>query len=244
MKHASWLIIGLLILGSRASAQEEVGTVYDSEPSAEPAPTSAAAQPAAAPAKEEDDRSPYYKKVKGWLWIEATLGVSSYDPDKFGSIDFGSFGNAPKTTGPEYGFAVGTAFGGPFFLGFYWRQANFSDGAIDGSGYKLRKLGLDMQGNLRFIPYVHPIFRLDIGYATMVDGNPFGLSNPNIDGVTFALGVGVRIPIVRWVSFAATFDWNWIGLAVRSTEGSAWMSGQQLGGTFALTFHFIGVRRD
>jgi len=61
--------------------------------------------------------------------------------------------------------------------------------------------------------------------------------------------VGLRIPIVRWMSFAANFDWSYIGLSVRGDSASSgridsWVSGQQLAGTFALTFHFIGVRKD
>jgi hypothetical protein len=51
------------------------------------------------------------------------------------------------------------------------------------------------------------------------------------------------------MSFAANFDWSYIGLSVRGDTASSgridsWVSGQQLAGTFALTFHFIGVRKD
>ena len=51
------------------------------------------------------------------------------------------------------------------------------------------------------------------------------------------------------MSFAANFDWSYIGLRMRGdTTGGVrvdqWISGQQLAGTFAVTFHFIGVRKD
>ena len=58
-------------------------------------------------------------------------------------------------------------------------------------------------------------------------------------------GAGLRIPIIRWMSFAATFDWSLIGLWFQGgPSGSSGVLGQQLGGTFALTFHFIGVRKN
>jgi len=103
-----------------------------------------------------------------------------------------------------------------------------------------------MQGNLRFIPYVHPIFRASIGFAKIFDGSPYAnLPDPDSAGVSFTGGVGVRIPIVRWMSFATTFDWTFVALALRGASGgSSWISGQQFGATFALTFHFIGVRKN
>ena len=231
MKYVVIMMSTLLFFGASASAQEEPASTAESAPTAEPAP--------AAEAPKEEKRSPYYKKVKGWLWLEGFAGPSSYDPDQFGKL--GSGENAAKLKGPEYGFAVGTAFGGPFFLGFFYRQANYGD-------YKLLKTGLDMQGNLRFIPYVHPIFRASIGFARTFDGNPYGLTNDDSAGVSFTGGLGLRIPIVRWISFATTFDWTFVAMVMRGDAGGArvseWISGQQFGATFALTFHFIGVRRD
>ena len=139
------------------------------------------------------------------------------------------------------GFSLGTGFGGGFFLGWYYRQANYDD-------YKLLKTGLEFQPTIR-IPYVHIMFRVDIGFARMFDGNAWGLTGVNNGGVDTTFGVGLRIPIVRWMSFAANFDWSYIGLAMRGTDSGgasvdAWVSGQQLAGTFALTFHFIGVRKN
>jgi hypothetical protein len=200
--------------------------------------------------------------VKGWLWIEGVAGITSYDPDQFGALSLGTGtpggapkergpqwgfslgtgfgGGAPKERGPQWGFSLGTGFGGGFFLGWYYRQADYNT-------YKLMKTGLEFQPTIR-IPYVHIMFRVDIGFAKMFSGNPWGIMNFDSGGVDTTFGVGLRIPIVRWMSFAANFDWSYIGLSVRGDTATgrqtSWVSGQQLAGTFALTFHFIGVRKD
>ncbi len=239
MRWIVFLVIGLMWIGATASAQEAAGAAD------KPGGTSKAAPAQAAPADqapEEEKRSPYYKKVQGWLWIEGVVGISSYDPDQFGSLSLGTgAGGAPKERGPQWGFSLGTGFGGGFFLGWYYRQASYSD-------YKLLKTGLEFQPTIR-IPYVHIMFRVDIGFARMFDGNAWGLTGVNNGGVDTTFGVGLRIPIVRWMSFAANFDWSYIGLAMRGTDSGgnsvdSWVSGQQLAGTFALTFHFIGVRKN
>lgn len=226
-----WVTIVSLVATS-AAAQEEA-------PTAEP---EAAAQQTPTNAPEEEKRSPYYRKVKGWLWLEAVAGPSSYDPDQFGALSVGTTtGGAPKLRGPQWGFSLGTGFGGGFFLGWYYRQANYD-------AYKLLKTGVEFQPTIR-IPFVHIMFRVNIGLARMFDGNAWGLTNVNNGGLDTTFGVGLRIPIVRWVSIAANFDWSYIGLRMRGDDPASgvrveqWVSGQQLAGTFALTFHFIGVRR-
>jgi len=252
MKYVVFLISGLMLLGSTASAQTPADTATESSAATTAAPAEpAAAEPTQDAAKEDEKkRSPYYKKVQGWLWLEAFAGPSAYDPDRFGSLSVSGVPNAPKLNGTQFGFAVGTGFGGPFFLGAYYRQASYTKSAPAGLGYKLMKVGLDMQGTFRFVPYVHPMIRIDIGYARTFDGNPYGLTNTDVDGVDFTLGAGLRIPIVRWMSFLASFDWSFVGLSVRGADpntGSrfqSWIGGQQLAGTFALTFHFLGVRKN
>ena len=238
------IFVGIALLWtSSADAQEDsaVGSVsgYPESSAAAPAET---APPQAAPAEEK--RSIYSKKVRGFLWLEAIFGPTSYDPDQFGSLDVTGLitPNAPKLRGPEYGIAGGIALGG-FFIGAFYRQANYDL-------YKLMKVGVDIQGVFRFIPFVHPMVRLDIFYSRTFDGNPYGLTDASSSGGGVTTGVGVRIPVIRWISIAATFDWSFIGLVVRgdvpgSTERfRSGVSGQQLGATFALTFHFLGVGRD
>lgn len=234
MKYVPITLSALMLIAATASAQEDAAA---EAPAAEASPTEAPA----ADAPEEEKRSPYSKKVKGWLWLEALAGPSSYDPDQFGALSLGSApGGAPKVRGPQWGFSLGTGFGGGFFLGWYYRQADYGD-------YRLRKTGLEFQPTIR-IPYVHILLRMDLGFARMSGGNPWGLANMNNSGLDTTFGVGLRIPIVRWMSFAASFDWSYIGLSMRGDVGGtreqSWVSGQQLAGTFALTFHFIGVRKD
>ena len=241
MKYALWLIAGSVVLGSTASAQEEVGTVDDSQATAA---ESDAAPAADAPKEEEEKRGPYYRKVQGWLWLEGFAGPSGYDPDAHGSLSLGSGTvNAPKVKGPEYGFAVGTPFGGGFFLGWFYRRANYDS-------YGLMKTGVEFQPTIR-IPYVHVMFRVDLGFAKMVDGNPYGLTNVDNGGIVATGGVGIRIPIVRWISFVGSVDWSYVGISMRGddpTSGgapvSSWISGRQMTGTFGLTFQFIGVRKN
>jgi len=246
MKYVIMLVGAALLFSSTAFAQEEssVGTVSEGSTATEAAPSEPAPAPQAAAAPEEEERSVYYKKVQGWLWMEGFVGPSSYDPDQFTSLSLsGGTQSAAKANGPEYGFAVGLGLGG-FYLGGFYRRANYD-------AYKLMKVGLDMQGIFRFIPYVHPMIRIDLFYSRTFNGDPFasGLTNLDVDGGGFTLGAGLRIPIIRWMSFSATFDWTMIGLAVRgndTTGGSvkSGVLGQQLGATFSLTFHFIGVRKN
>lgn len=233
MKYVVFLVGGLLLLSATASAQEEAEAVSEPDAAAEEAPAEAEAPP------EEEKKSVYYKKVQGWLWIEGFVGPTSFDPDSFASLDIGGTPvNAPKVKGPEGGLSIMVGLGG-FGLGWFYRQANYDT-------YKLMKTGLDMQGVFRFVPYVHPTVRIDIGYARMFDGNPYGIPGFESDGFSLTLGAGLRIPIIRWMSFAATFDWTVVGLWLQSSAGggSSAVLGQQLGGTFALTFHFIGVRKN
>lgn len=240
MKHAVLLVATMLMLATSVSAQEKAGTATATQAAAEPAPAPASAP---APAEKEKKRSVYYRKVQGFLWIEAFAGPTGYDPDQFGNLSLeGTSYNAPRLKGPEYGFAALLGLGG-FGIGAMYRQANYSE-------YKLMKVGLEIQGVFRFIPYVHPMVRADIAYARTFSGNPYDLENTDSDGIALTGGVGVRIPIIRWISFAATFDWSFVGLSLRGDiPGSAerfqsWILGQQFGATFALTFHFIGVRRN
>lgn len=232
MKYVAMISSAMMFLSATALAQDDSAT------------TEAAAEATPEAAKEEgDDRGPYYKKVQGWLWIEGFAGPSGYDPDKFGSLTLSGGGqNAPKVKGPEGGFAVGTPFGGGFFLGWFYRQANYGD-------YGLMKTGLEFQPTIR-IPYVHIMFRVDLGFAKMINGNPYGLTDLSNGGIVATGGVGIRIPIVRWISFVGSVDWSFVGLSLKGTDPStsqsvnSWVLGRQVTGTFGLTFQFIGVRKN
>ncbi|MGB5683144.1 MAG: hypothetical protein WBM47_14940 [Polyangiales bacterium] len=232
MKYVAMISSAMMFLSATALAQDGSAT------------TEAAAEATPEAAKEEgDDRGPYYKKVQGWLWIEGFAGPSGYDPDQFGSLTLSGGGqNAPKVKGPEGGFAVGTPFGGAFFLGWFYRQANYGD-------YGLMKTGLEFQPTIR-IPYVHIMFRVDLGYAKMINGNPYGLTDLSNGGIVATGGVGIRVPIVRWISFVGSVDWSFVGLSLKGTDPgtsqsfNSWVLGRQVTGTFGLTFQFIGVRKN
>jgi hypothetical protein len=186
MKYLVVMMSALLLFSVNASAQEEAGATTEPAAASEPVPAETApAEDAPANPPEEDKRSPYYKKVKGWLWIEGVVGISSYDPDQFGALSLGSPtpGGAPKEKGPQWGFSLGTGFGGGFFLGWYYRQADYNE-------YKLMKTGVEFQPTIR-IPYVHIMFRVDIGFAKMFSGNPWGLTNFDSGGVDTTFGVGL-----------------------------------------------------
>ncbi|MGB8224982.1 MAG: hypothetical protein WCF10_20510 [Polyangiales bacterium] len=245
MKYVAILISGLLAFCATASAQQADGAEADSAASAEAAPAEPVPAEATseAPKQEEEKRGPYSNRVHGWLWLEGFVGPSSYDPDQFGSLNLsGSTPNAPRARGVEAGFAVGTPFGGPFFLGWFYRRANYGD-------YGLMKTGVEFQPTIR-IPYVHIMFRVDLGYAKMVNGNPYGLTDLSNGGIVATGGVGIRVPIVRWISFVASIDWSFVGLSLKGTDPgnnsafNSWILGQQVVGTFGLTFQFIGVRKN
>ena len=164
MKYFVFLTSGLVLFGATAFAQDaaeaaEAATESSAVAEAAPAEPAASEPKPEAPKEEEKKRSAYYKKVKGWLWIEGFLGPTSYDPDKFGSLSLAGVPNAPRVKGLEGGFSAFLGLGG-FEIGGFYRQADYTQ-------YKLMKVGLEIQGTFRFIPYVHPIVRMDIGFAKM-----------------------------------------------------------------------------
>ena len=62
-------------------------------------------------------------------------------------------------------------------------------------------------------------------------------------GVAGALGAGLRIPILKWVSIPGDFDYSIIGLVFQGNETvsggrfTAGTAGSAIAGTFALTIH-------
>jgi len=193
--------------------------------------------------EENEAKSAYSKTVQGKMWVEAFVGPSSYDPDRFGAGNpfFGLVDlDIPKVKGPEFGAGFGGALADQLvFLGATYRQANYEIDAGRGS-YKLMKVGADVQFVFRFVPYVHPLIRTGVGYARLFGGN-LSANDAKTNGLYFTLGFGVRVPIVRWVSFVGTFDWSRVTIYPKDGAGFS-LEGSQLGGTFGLTLHFIGVK--
>lgn len=188
------------------------------------------------PAEEEEKRSLYHKKVLGKLRIEGFIGPSRYKPGAF-AIDEDTFAQTfGSVKGPEFGVSLlGAASAeGVSSIGVAYRQANYDV-------FKLMKVGLAAQWAFR-TPYVHPMLRMNVGYAHIFDGAifPSPVDNSPEHGFFVTFGFGVRVPIIRWLSFAATFDWSLISL-FSTGSGSGIAAGSQIGGTFALTVHLIGV---
>lgn len=242
MKEALLFVAAIAVVPNAVDAQGAAAAGTPEPPTTEPAAQTGSDDVVSSSEATEDGSGPYSKRVQGLLWAEFIIGTSWFDPDKYGSTSLPGGGqlDAPRMFGPEWGVAIGVALGG-FHLGASYRRGKYD-------GYKLLKLGIDMKGVFRFVPYVHPLIRLNLYYAGITDGTPYPqLANADIDGGGFTLGAGFMVPIIRWISFTTTFDWSVMGLAVRGTEagGESFRNGvaaQELGVSFAITFHFIGVR--
>lgn len=258
MRWIGIMAAAFLLLGSvtAAHAQSESSPVEEEWPSAVETESSAAAPqqeewPSAVEteAKAEDEgkiknekwAELYSKKVQGGLWVEAFAGPSSYDPDRFKNellqflaptLDF------PTLKGPEFGAAFGGALADDsFFLGAFYRQANYDT-------FKLMKTGMDMQILIR-VPYVHPVVRIALGYSKWFGSN-VSAAGLRSNGFAGTVGGGVRVPIIRWISFLATFDWSGISMIFKSStggSGSVVLGGRQFTGTFALTFHPLAAKK-
>jgi len=227
---------------SSESKDPPAETVADEPPRGDQWPAAVSVEYVDQQKTEDESTSAYSKKVQGKMWVEAFVGPSSYDPDRFGAgnpfFDLVGF-EIPKVKGPEFGAALGGALANQVvFLGAAYRQANYEIGEGRGS-YKLMKVGADAQFVFTFVPYVHPLIRIDVGYARLFGGN-LSANDAKNNGLYFTLGFGVRVPIVRWVSFVATFDWSRVTIYPKGGAGFS-LEGSQLGGTFGLTLHFIGV---
>jgi hypothetical protein len=107
---------------------------------------------------------------------------------------------------------------------------------------------LDLGFLIRAVPYVHPSIRVGFNYYTTTGGLVLPgfdnlVSNVRSNGGGASIGAGIRIPIVKWVSIAADFDYSIIGLVFQGTETltrssfTAGTAGSAIAGTFALTIH-------
>ena len=119
MKHLVLVAFTTLCLASSGLAQES--SVQPQSEYGTPTSDAQTSMTMAPPAPEPDEkRSIYYKRVKGLLWLEGIAGVSSYDPDRFGSFS-GLPAGAVKQRGPEFGGMAGLGLGGLTF-GAVYRQ--------------------------------------------------------------------------------------------------------------------------
>ncbi|HSN80941.1 MAG TPA: hypothetical protein VLS88_00050 [Polyangiales bacterium] len=199
----------------------------------------------AAPEDSADERRAYQKRVGGLVWLEATAGPSRFDATRFRTLDIipSQIQSAiPRVvvSGPELGAALRFR-AGSSTIGARFRRADYEP-------FDLTSVGLDLGFLIRAVPYVHPSIRLAFSYYTttgglVIPGFDDLVSNVRSQGGGASIGAGLRIPIVKWVSIAADFDYSIIGLVFRGTENlsggsfTAGTAGTAIAGTFALTFH-------
>lgn len=202
-----------------------------------------------------EKRKAYEKKVGGIVWLEATAGPSKFDVTRFRSLNI-----IPEqvrqsipslvVVGPEFGAALKFR-AGSSTIGARFKRADYEP-------FDLTSVGLDFGFLIRAVPYVHPSIKLAFSYYTTSGGLglsvpgdlPIDVSIPDVKshGGGASIGAGLRIPIVRWVSIAADFEYSIIGLmfsgtaSVNGTSASitAGTAGTAIAGTFALTFHLGG----
>ena len=202
----------------------------------------------------EDKRKPYEKKVGGIVWLEATAGPSRFDVTRFRTLDVlpdevASLIPSVVVSGPELGAALKFR-AGSSTIGAQFKRANYD-------AFSLTSIGLDLGFLVRAVPYVHPAISLGFGYYTTGGTVPIPeyasfVSDVKSNGGGATIGAGIRIPVVRWISIAADFEYSIIGLVFRGNlqEGAipglsggsftAGTAGSAIAGNFALTFHLGG----
>ena len=210
------------------------------------------------PKKEVEDsgekKSVYEKRVGGIVWLEATAGPSRFDVTRFRSLDvipeqIASAIPSVVVSGPELGAALKFR-AGSSTIGAQFKRADYD-------AFNLTSIRLDLGFMVRAVPYVHPVISLGFGYYTTSGGVPLPqfsdlLSNVKSHGGGATIGAGLRIPVVRWISIAADFEYSIIGLvfsgdvqggAIPGFSGgsfTAGTAGTAIAGNFALTFHLGG----
>ena len=193
----------------------------------------------------EEKKKAYNKKVGGKVWLEATAG-----PSRFNATQFRTLAIVPANVqslipnvvvrGPEFGAALRFR-AGSTTIGARFKRADYEP-------FDLTSIGLDLGFLIRAVPYVHPSIRIGFNYYTttgglVIPGLDNLVSNVRSHGGGASIGAGLRIPIVKWLSIAADFDYSIIGLVFQGNEtitgGSftAGTAGTAIAGTFALTIH-------
>ena len=228
------------IAGNSADAQPAATTLSADERGIE-------LQGGGEPTKEDsaEEHRAYDKRVGGLVWLEATAGVSRFDATRFRALDIvppqvQSVVPSVVVSGPEFGAALRFRTGSTT-IGARFKRADYE-------AFDLTTVGLDLGFLVRAVPYVHPTIRLGFNYCTttgglVIPGFDNLVSNVRSQGGGATIGAGLRIPLVKWVSIAADFDYSIIGLVFRGSENvtggsfTAGTAGTAIAGTFALTFH-------
>jgi len=242
MKRFAFVLGALWILTAGASAQE-LPDSFSVEQNGVPLAGSGEEAKEDVPEK----KKAYDKKVGGKVWLEATAGPSRFDATRFRTLDILPLPPEVRAlipsvvvNGPEFGAAL-RFLAGSSTIGFRFKRADYEP-------FDLTSVGLDLGFLIRAVPYVHPSIRVGFNYHTTTGGLVLPgfdnlVSNVRSNGGGATIGAGIRIPIVKWVSIAADFDYSIIGLVFQGTEtltGSSFTAGtagSAIAGTFALTIH-------
>ena len=203
---------------------------------------------AKAPADVPEKRKIYERKVGGLVWLEATAGPSRFDATRFRSLSIipsqvQALIPSVVVSGPEFGAALRFRTGAST-IGLRFKRADYEP-------FDLTTVGLDLGFLVRAVPFVHPAVRLGFNFATttgglVIPGVEDLVTNVKSRGGGATVGVGLRIPVIRWISIAADFEYSIIGLVFSGnqtiTGGSftAGTAGTAIAGTFALTIHLGG----
>ena len=188
----------------------------------------------------------YCKVVKGILWIEGTAGPAKFNVTRYRSFnllgDVGTLQPNVVTSGAEYGAGIGAQ------LDVFSIGARFKYGKFD--AFDMIAAGLDFGFLVKRVPFVHPYARFGLYYNTVTNGSPIPgldqiLEDHKVNGGSVALGAGIRIPVIKWLSVAIGFDYSWVALYVSGYDtfnaedfGNGTIGGEIVG-TFALTVHPI-----
>lgn len=238
MKRFAYVLGVALMTTSGAAAQSAQTTISGDQNGVE-------LTPPATEDRGDQESKVYNKKVGGLVWLEATAGPSRFNVTQFSNLGFippeiSSQIPSLIVSGPEFGAAVKFRTGSTT-VGGHFKKSDYEP-------FDLMTIGLDFGFMIRAVPYVHPTIKLGLNYYTTTGGFSLPgfenlLTNVRTDGGGASLGLGLRIPIVKWVSVAADFDYSVIGLAVRGDETLTGQSitggtaGTAIAGTFALTIH-------
>lgn len=188
-----------------------------------------------------DKKKPAYsKRVGGTVWLEGTAGFSWFDVNKLRkpSPQMPSFSLTGGELGGALKFRVGSA-----TIGGHFKIADYEP-------FDLMTAGLGFGFMIRAVPHIHPTFRFALNYHTTSRIEPLGIDGlvvgARAQGAGASVGVGLRIPIVRWVSIAADFDYSVIalGLGGAGTPGGGFFDNASVGtaisASLALTIHLGG----
>jgi hypothetical protein len=245
MKRFAFVFGTFFIVTAGASAQDLPGDFSVEQNGVSLTGTQSAPE---VPEDTPEKRKVYDKKVGGLLWLEATAGPSKFDATRFRNLDIvpaqaQALIPSVVVTGPEFGAALRFR-AGSSTIGARFKRADYEP-------FDLTSIGLDLGFLIRAVPYVHPSIRLGFNYYTtsgglVLPGSDNLVSNVRSHGGGASIGAGLRIPILKWISIAADFDYSIIGLLFQGTENitggsfTAGTAGTAIAGTFALTFHIGG----